>query len=322
MFSLLASSNFIVVNKVVAKTLGLDAAVMLGELCSEQQYWAKTGDLDANEGWFYSTMENVEEATTLSPYKQRSIIAKLCDAGILEQKVSGLPAKRYFRMNVEGLAKLVGFSQQDVKPLSTEMSKNFTTVCENSSHLYNNNKKNNKNNHIDEPSCETDAPSEEHVQPKVGFRADRKQRHTFVTTGNPVRDYAAANSMRTVGGNVPMVVPNYTEGEEAFLDQYGKKPKDVREFRRAYQVALNSVKGNDRVLANCAKLAVKAYVNKDGDCRFMPRPEQWLSDNGWRPYECEARSVTPSSRFVSRIDTSALVAKDGEGVDVAEGMVF
>lgn len=145
---------------------------------------------------------------------------------------------------------------------------------------------------------------------------------SFVTTGNPVRDYAAANSMRTVGGNVPMVVPNYTEGEEAFLDQYGKKPKDVREFRRAYQLALNSVKGNDRLLANCAKLAVKAYVNKDGDCRFMPRPEQWLADNGWRPYECEARSVTPSSHLVSRIDTSALVAKDGEGVDVAEGMVF
>ena len=43
--SLLASSKYIIVNKDLIQILGLNEAVILGELCSEYSYWANTQKL-------------------------------------------------------------------------------------------------------------------------------------------------------------------------------------------------------------------------------------------------------------------------------------
>lgn len=103
--NLLASRNFIVVNKDVAKAIGLDEAIMLGELASEYAYWDNRDEL-TDDGYFYSTIENVEENTTFSQYKQQKSIEKLADAGLLYVSRRGLPAKRYIKLREDNILRL------------------------------------------------------------------------------------------------------------------------------------------------------------------------------------------------------------------------
>ena len=98
---LLSTDGYIVVNKKVAHAFGLQAAVLLGELCSEHKYWEAQGDLD--EGYFYSTQENIEYNTSLSISQQKRIVDKLVEAGVLSVKLQGCPAKKYYKINVETL---------------------------------------------------------------------------------------------------------------------------------------------------------------------------------------------------------------------------
>ena len=102
---LLASEGFITVNKEVIQKVGLHEAIMLGELCSKQQYWKDRKEL-TNDGYFFCTKENFENETTLSRYYQDKAIAKLENLGIVETKIIGLPARKYFRINENALEKL------------------------------------------------------------------------------------------------------------------------------------------------------------------------------------------------------------------------
>ena len=95
-----ASNNYGLYNKTLAKKIGLHESIFLGEIISEYDYWNKMRSL-TDDGYFYSTVENVMESTTLSDYQQRSIIKHLVELKILDVKVAGMPAKRYFRINEE-----------------------------------------------------------------------------------------------------------------------------------------------------------------------------------------------------------------------------
>lgn len=96
---IIASNSYITVNKALIKAFGLEAAVLLGELASESNYWG--GE------WFYSTVENIEERTTLNDYRQRKAIKELQKGGVIEAAVKGIPAKRYFRINEEQVFKIL-----------------------------------------------------------------------------------------------------------------------------------------------------------------------------------------------------------------------
>lgn len=100
--SLIASENFIAVNKTLIKAFGVDEAIILGELASEYEYWKKRGELDES-GHFFSTIENIEENTGIKEKKQRTILNSLKEQGLVDIKLKGLPAKRYIRLNDEKL---------------------------------------------------------------------------------------------------------------------------------------------------------------------------------------------------------------------------
>ena len=95
-----ASNNYGLYNKTLAKKIGLHESIFLGEIISEYDYWNRMHSL-TDDGYFYSTVENVMESTTLSDYQQRSIIKHLVELKILDVRVAGMPAKRYFRINEE-----------------------------------------------------------------------------------------------------------------------------------------------------------------------------------------------------------------------------
>ena len=93
----LDSGNYIAANRTLIKAFGLHVAVIIGELASEARFWKKEGKLE--DGWFFSTVENIENATGLNSYYQRDAIKQLQGLGFIETKYKGLPRKRYFRIN-------------------------------------------------------------------------------------------------------------------------------------------------------------------------------------------------------------------------------
>lgn len=116
---LLSNDNFITVNKSIAAEVGLEAAIILGELASEFVYWQNIGGLE--EGYFYSTIENLEKKTFLSGHNQRQALAKLQEKGWIDIAKKGIPAKRYIRINEENL--LMFFNNLSLKILTTGDSK-------------------------------------------------------------------------------------------------------------------------------------------------------------------------------------------------------
>ena len=135
---LISTENFISVNKELIKLLGLEEAIILGELASEYEFWNRRGELD--QGFFYSTIENIEKNTTLSVHKQRKALNNLKEKGLIEIKVKGIPAKRYIKIIEKQVYELLSF--QFVKNSQTSLSNFEHTVSEKLSG--NNNINNNK----------------------------------------------------------------------------------------------------------------------------------------------------------------------------------
>ena len=98
---ILSNGNYIVVNKKIASDLGLYEAILLGELASEHKYWANIEKLE--DGFFYSTVENIKENTTLSRKQQTRAMNTLEDKGIVTAVLKGIPAKRYVRINEDAI---------------------------------------------------------------------------------------------------------------------------------------------------------------------------------------------------------------------------
>lgn len=118
---LIASDSYITVNKELIKHIGLEGAVLVGELASEYDYWSKNDGITP-EGYFFSTIENIEEKTGLSEHRQRQAIKKLEGLSIIDVKVKGLPAKRYVKLNEESILKLFETRSEILKHQVSEIS--------------------------------------------------------------------------------------------------------------------------------------------------------------------------------------------------------
>ena len=112
---LLASDNFITVNRSIADVVGLDGAIVLGELVSEHFYWQGRDEL--NDGYFFSTVENLEKKTYLSAHNQRIALDKLKESGMIDVVKKGMPAKRYIRINEDKITDIV--NNKSLKILTT-----------------------------------------------------------------------------------------------------------------------------------------------------------------------------------------------------------
>ena len=101
---LLSSSAFIVLNKELARQVGLKEAILLADLISKEEYFIANGMTD---GWFFNTEANIEKDTTLTPYQQRKCLKTLKTSLVLETKRKGIPAKQYFKINELQVIKLL-----------------------------------------------------------------------------------------------------------------------------------------------------------------------------------------------------------------------
>lgn len=166
--SLLASDNYIVINRDLLKKYGINVTLMLCELASEYNYFDKSGMLD--DGMFFSTIDNIYEKTGLSKYQQTEALKVLDKIGIVKSVVKGIPAKRYFKIDVEELAKqIVNISPSSCKKIGKLDGEKVETK--------NNNRKliNNSNNLKDKESKKEDTNNTqiEHVE-KTTCRKKKK----------------------------------------------------------------------------------------------------------------------------------------------------
>lgn len=104
--SLLGSNNYIIYNSDIAKLFGVNESILLGLLSSKQDFWGKEDRLDG-EGYFFITMEDIENKTSLSPHLQRKALNHLQEIGVIKIKYKGMPSKRYFKIETEKLYELL-----------------------------------------------------------------------------------------------------------------------------------------------------------------------------------------------------------------------
>jgi len=128
---LLSSSAFLIVNKQLAKQVGLKGAVLLADLISKEEYFIANGMTD---GWFFNTEANIERDTTLTSYQQRKVLKTLKKYEIIETKRKGIPAKQYFKINEANLLNILICEETEelvVKKLNDLSETNLTTINKN-----------------------------------------------------------------------------------------------------------------------------------------------------------------------------------------------
>ena len=124
--SIIASDNYIVINRDLLKKYGINVTLMLCELASEYNYFDKNGKLE--DGMFYSTIDNISERTGLSKYQQAEALKALDEDGIVKSVIKGMPAKRYFKIDVEELTKqIANISLSSCKEIRKQVGEKLET---------------------------------------------------------------------------------------------------------------------------------------------------------------------------------------------------
>lgn len=104
----LAQQGFIQFHPALAARLGnFKAALFLGHAL----YWTRHLALKQPRrgGWFYMTAAQCQQATGLTTREQASVRQLLRALGLMEETLTGKPAKLHFRVNLPALAQWAGF---------------------------------------------------------------------------------------------------------------------------------------------------------------------------------------------------------------------
>ena len=111
LIELLRSDGSIVINKTLAKNIGLNEAIIYSELLSRYCYFSNRNELTA-DGYFFNTVQDLEDGTTLNDYSQRKAIKKLEELGLIKCDKRDIPAKRYFKI-VDDIEVIIKYLKND-----------------------------------------------------------------------------------------------------------------------------------------------------------------------------------------------------------------
>jgi hypothetical protein len=96
--SKIGGEGYITVNRGLVFSIGVNEALIYGELLSRYRYFNKTKGLQP-DGSFFNTVEDLYMGTGLGKRAQKTAIDNLITLGLLEVDLRGLPRKRYFLLN-------------------------------------------------------------------------------------------------------------------------------------------------------------------------------------------------------------------------------
>lgn len=143
---LLAKENYITYHKGLAKKLGVDEAILFGEMCSLTNVY---GDE------FFCDQETLMEETCLTEYRVRNSIKTLQDVGLLKVERKGMPARNYYTLNEDVLIDMLDLHRtscakfdttRDCKFDTTDGEKEKSSKKEKDTYIYSNNIREEKKN--------------------------------------------------------------------------------------------------------------------------------------------------------------------------------
>lgn len=126
---LLNSDNTVSANRLLAHALGIKAALLFNSLVGKQAYYEKHSMIDS-EGWFYSTIEDMQESTALSRCQQNKAIGVLVKAGLIDYRTGGVHCRRHFRVS-DDTEQLEKYLIKGAEKLNSTMSEIDDAPCEN-----------------------------------------------------------------------------------------------------------------------------------------------------------------------------------------------
>ena len=115
--NLLSSKNFITFNKIVAKKIGLESALTLGEICSLSNIF--------KDREFYFTYSQIADETCLSEYAVKKAVQKLVTLGILNIKRKGIPCKSWYTISENKIIKILESDFHSSSPYESEGTRDY-----------------------------------------------------------------------------------------------------------------------------------------------------------------------------------------------------
>ena len=129
---LLNSDNTVSANRLLAHALGIKAALLFNSLVGKQAYYEKHSMIDS-EGWFYSTIEDMQESTALSRCQQNKAIGVLVKAGLIDYRTGGVHCRRHFRVRND-TAQIEKYLIKGAEKLNSTLSEIDNAPCENAAY--------------------------------------------------------------------------------------------------------------------------------------------------------------------------------------------
>lgn len=130
--SLLAKQNYITYNKQLAKIIGIDEAILYGELCSISCY--------NDEEEFAYEQEKLIDDTCLSEYRIRNALKKLIEFKLVEVNKKGLPSRYYYKLNDDSFKKIMQISDESLTTSPIKFDTTGDSNFDTTSIIINNNK--------------------------------------------------------------------------------------------------------------------------------------------------------------------------------------
>ncbi|TXI82198.1 MAG: hypothetical protein E6Q39_00080 [Crocinitomicaceae bacterium] len=104
---LLKQNSWWIVNKNIAKSVGVESALLLSYLASKNDYFKEQSKIFQGQEWFFNTSEAIESETGLSYRVQKKCIGILEKSGLIKTKLMGLPRKLYFTLCEDNICEFV-----------------------------------------------------------------------------------------------------------------------------------------------------------------------------------------------------------------------
>lgn len=131
-------------NNILGHKVGVACALILADLEDTIDYYKEqaVSHEKYGDGWIYSTIENMQKRTCLTKHEQDTAIKKLVKLGLIEVKVFGVPARRYFRVDGDKINELCGIKVTLLNCRNPENSKHNSNnsppseTKENSNNVY------------------------------------------------------------------------------------------------------------------------------------------------------------------------------------------
>ena len=128
-YQLLNPDNTISLNRPLAHAVGLMETVVYSALIAKWQYYSDRDKLD-QDGWFYSTIADLEESTSLSDKQQKRCITVLEKRGLIKCSQRGMPAKRSFYIidDIVHLAEILAEGEKKMRSVNHQWQKSTSVI--------------------------------------------------------------------------------------------------------------------------------------------------------------------------------------------------